>query len=57
MLSPIQQAQFAPVPARYRTGLAAWVSGGHEWHSTNHYRYTRPDFWFEEDFWPEEETS
>ncbi len=40
-----------PVLARYRTGLAAWVSGNHEWHATNHHRYTLPDFW------PEEETS
>lgn len=46
------QAQLPdPVLTRYRTGLAAWVSGNHEWHATNHYRYTLPDFW------PDEETS
>lgn len=37
-----------PVLARYLTGLAAWVSGNHEWHSTNHHRYTLPDFWPQE---------
>jgi 2-methylisoborneol synthase len=37
-----------PVLARYLTGLAAWVSGNHEWHSTNTHRYTLPDFWTQE---------
>jgi 2-methylisoborneol synthase len=38
-----------PVLARYLTGLAAWVSGNHEWHCTNTHRYTLPDFWTQED--------
>ncbi|MEV6008146.1 family 2 encapsulin nanocompartment cargo protein terpene cyclase [Streptomyces sp. NPDC051976] len=37
-----------PVLARYLVGLAAWVSGNHEWHSTNTHRYTLPDFWTQE---------
>ncbi|NUS15041.1 MAG: cyclase [Streptomyces sp.] len=34
-----------PVMARYTTGLAAWVSGNHEWHYTNTYRYSLPNYW------------
>ncbi|MCQ4079784.1 2-methylisoborneol synthase [Streptomyces sp. RB6PN25] len=34
-----------PILARYLTGLASWVSGNHEWHATNTYRYTLPDYW------------
>jgi 2-methylisoborneol synthase len=34
-----------PVLARYLTGLASWVSGNHEWHATNTFRYTLPDYW------------
>jgi 2-methylisoborneol synthase len=34
-----------PLLARYLTGLAAWVSGNHEWHATNTHRYHLPDYW------------
>lgn len=34
-----------PVLARYTTGLAAWVAGDHEWHHTNTYRYSLPNYW------------
>ncbi|MEF3114973.1 family 2 encapsulin nanocompartment cargo protein terpene cyclase [Streptomyces chrestomyceticus] len=34
-----------PVLARYTTGLAAWVAGNHEWHHTNTYRYSLPNYW------------
>ncbi|WP_063762962.1 family 2 encapsulin nanocompartment cargo protein terpene cyclase [Streptomyces rimosus] len=34
-----------PLLARYTTGLAAWVSGNHEWHYTNTYRYSLPNYW------------
>jgi 2-methylisoborneol synthase len=26
-------------------GVAAWVDGNHDWHQTNTYRYSLPDFW------------
>lgn len=36
-----------PVPSvlRYLKGVAAWVDGNHDWHRTNTYRYSLPDFW------------
>ena len=34
-----------PVLARYTTGLAAWIAGNHEWHRTNTYRYSLPNYW------------
>ena len=34
-----------PVLARYTTGLTAWVAGNHEWHHTNTYRYSLPNYW------------
>ncbi|MFJ6527755.1 family 2 encapsulin nanocompartment cargo protein terpene cyclase [Streptomyces longwoodensis] len=36
-----------PVPAvlRFLRGVAAWVDGNHDWHRTNTYRYSLPDFW------------
>uniref|UniRef100_A0AAU2A7W3 Terpene synthase n=1 Tax=Streptomyces sp. NBC_00093 TaxID=2975649 RepID=A0AAU2A7W3_9ACTN len=34
-----------PVMARFLKGVAAWVDGNHDWHRTNTYRYTLPDFW------------
>ncbi|MFE7429680.1 family 2 encapsulin nanocompartment cargo protein terpene cyclase [Streptomyces sp. NPDC057545] len=34
-----------PGLARYTTGLAAWVAGNHEWHHTNTYRYSLPNYW------------
>ncbi|WP_373559177.1 family 2 encapsulin nanocompartment cargo protein terpene cyclase [Streptomyces sp. SA15] len=34
-----------PILARYTTGLAAWVAGNHEWHHTNTYRYSLPNYW------------
>ncbi|MDI3386450.1 family 2 encapsulin nanocompartment cargo protein terpene cyclase [Streptomyces sp. B-S-A8] len=44
------RAQFPEaVLGRYLTGLAAWVAGNHEWHATNTFRYTLPDFWPHED--------
>ncbi|MFJ9709024.1 family 2 encapsulin nanocompartment cargo protein terpene cyclase [Streptomyces sp. NPDC101234] len=38
-------AATSPVVARYAESLAAWVSGNHEWHSTNTNRYHLPDYW------------
>ncbi|MFE2043786.1 family 2 encapsulin nanocompartment cargo protein terpene cyclase [Streptomyces sp. NPDC059477] len=35
----------SPVVGRYAQGLAAWVSGNHEWHATNTNRYHLPDYW------------
>ncbi|OLZ73621.1 cyclase [Streptomyces sp. IMTB 2501] len=35
----------SPLVERYAQGLAAWVSGNHEWHSTNTHRYHLPDYW------------
>ncbi|MFE5211555.1 family 2 encapsulin nanocompartment cargo protein terpene cyclase [Streptomyces sp. NPDC056600] len=40
-------AAACPVPTvhRFLKGVAAWVDGNHDWHRTNTYRYTLPDFW------------
>ncbi|MGW3990633.1 family 2 encapsulin nanocompartment cargo protein terpene cyclase [Streptomyces sp. NPDC004830] len=40
-------ARACPVPTvlRFLRGVAAWVDGNHDWHRTNTYRYTLPDFW------------
>ncbi|SCK38850.1 family 2 encapsulin nanocompartment cargo protein terpene cyclase [Streptomyces sp. WMMB 322] len=35
----------SPLVERYARGLAAWVSGNHEWHATNTDRYSLPDYW------------
>ncbi|WP_374114217.1 family 2 encapsulin nanocompartment cargo protein terpene cyclase [Streptomyces sp. NK08204] len=35
----------SPLIERYARGLAAWVSGNHEWHATNTHRYHLPDYW------------
>jgi 2-methylisoborneol synthase len=35
----------SPLIERYARGLAAWLSGNHEWHSTNTHRYHLPDYW------------
>lgn len=35
----------SPLVERYARGLAAWVSGNHEWHATNTHRYHLPDYW------------
>ncbi|WP_392674953.1 family 2 encapsulin nanocompartment cargo protein terpene cyclase [Streptomyces sp. LN785] len=35
----------SPLIARYIEGLAAWVSGNHEWHATNTHRYHLPNYW------------
>ncbi|MFF9360217.1 family 2 encapsulin nanocompartment cargo protein terpene cyclase [Streptomyces griseoluteus] len=35
----------SPLVERYVQGLAAWVSGNHEWHATNTHRYHLPDYW------------
>lgn len=35
----------SPLVERYARGLAAWVSGNHEWHATNSHRYHLPDYW------------
>ncbi|MDT9699077.1 family 2 encapsulin nanocompartment cargo protein terpene cyclase [Streptomyces sp. P17] len=35
----------SPLVERYTEGLAAWVSGNHEWHATNTHRYHLPDYW------------
>ncbi|UXY25830.1 family 2 encapsulin nanocompartment cargo protein terpene cyclase [Streptomyces sp. HUAS TT20] len=35
----------SPLVERYAQGLAAWVSGNHEWHATNTHRYHLPDYW------------
>ncbi|GAA3006161.1 family 2 encapsulin nanocompartment cargo protein terpene cyclase [Kitasatospora albolonga] len=45
-----ESAQLAveyPNPAllRFLRGVAVWVDGNHNWHQTNTYRYTLPDFW------------
>ncbi len=34
-----------PVVVRFLRGVAAWVDGNHNWHQTNTYRYSLPDFW------------
>ncbi|MFJ7336267.1 family 2 encapsulin nanocompartment cargo protein terpene cyclase [Streptomyces sp. NPDC101116] len=34
-----------PPVLRFLKGVAAWVDGNHDWHRTNTYRYTLPDFW------------
>ncbi|WP_219852909.1 family 2 encapsulin nanocompartment cargo protein terpene cyclase, partial [Streptomyces solincola] len=31
--------------SRFLRGVAAWVDGNHDWHRTNTYRYSLPDFW------------
>jgi 2-methylisoborneol synthase len=40
-------AKACPLPPvlRFLRGVAAWVDGNHDWHRTNTYRYTLPDFW------------
>ncbi|MDX3310894.1 family 2 encapsulin nanocompartment cargo protein terpene cyclase [Streptomyces sp. ME08-AFT2] len=40
-------AKACPLPPvlRFLRGLAAWVDGNHDWHRTNTYRYSLPDFW------------
>lgn len=40
-------AAACPVPTvlRFLRGVAVWVDGNHEWHRTNTYRYSLPDFW------------
>ncbi|MFE7036052.1 family 2 encapsulin nanocompartment cargo protein terpene cyclase [Streptomyces sp. NPDC057621] len=38
-------AATSPLVARYAEGLAAWVSGNHEWHATNSHRYHLPNYW------------
>ncbi|EYT82047.1 2-methylisoborneol synthase [Streptomyces sp. Tu 6176] len=40
-------AEACPLPAvlRFLKGVAAWVDGNHDWHRTNTYRYSLPDFW------------
>ncbi|MFE4624069.1 family 2 encapsulin nanocompartment cargo protein terpene cyclase [Streptomyces mirabilis] len=35
----------SPLVERYAGGLAAWVSGNHEWHATNTHRYHLPNYW------------
>jgi 2-methylisoborneol synthase len=35
----------SPLVERYARGLAAWVSGNHEWHATNTHRYHLPNYW------------
>ncbi|MGW0865872.1 family 2 encapsulin nanocompartment cargo protein terpene cyclase [Streptomyces sp. NPDC002611] len=35
----------SPLVERYAGSLAAWVSGNHEWHTTNTHRYHLPDYW------------
>ncbi|MFJ5309272.1 family 2 encapsulin nanocompartment cargo protein terpene cyclase [Streptomyces sp. NPDC088350] len=35
----------SPLVERYAQGLAAWVSGNHEWHATNTHRYHLPNYW------------
>ncbi|MFG3250845.1 family 2 encapsulin nanocompartment cargo protein terpene cyclase [Streptomyces sp. NPDC048187] len=34
-----------PTVLRFLKGVAAWVDGNHDWHRTNTYRYSLPDFW------------
>ncbi|WP_442906187.1 family 2 encapsulin nanocompartment cargo protein terpene cyclase [Kitasatospora sp. NBC_00458] len=40
-------AAACPVPTlvRFLRGVAVWVDGNHNWHQTNTYRYSLPDFW------------
>ncbi|WP_432119481.1 family 2 encapsulin nanocompartment cargo protein terpene cyclase [Streptomyces sp. bgisy032] len=40
-------AAACPLPPvlRFLEGVAAWVDGNHDWHRTNTYRYSLPDFW------------
>ncbi|WP_216587577.1 family 2 encapsulin nanocompartment cargo protein terpene cyclase [Streptomyces brasiliscabiei] len=40
-------AAACPVPTvlRFLRGVAAWVDGNHDWHRTNTFRYSLPDFW------------
>ncbi|SED40711.1 2-methylisoborneol synthase [Streptomyces sp. 2224.1] len=38
-------AALSPLLERYLRGLAAWVSGNHEWHATNTDRYQLPHYW------------
>ncbi|MEV6886617.1 family 2 encapsulin nanocompartment cargo protein terpene cyclase [Streptomyces sp. NPDC051135] len=40
-------AAACPLPPvlRFLKGVAAWVDGNHDWHRTNTYRYSLPDFW------------
>ncbi|MEU9288535.1 family 2 encapsulin nanocompartment cargo protein terpene cyclase [Streptomyces sp. NPDC048275] len=40
-------AAAVPLPSvqRFLRGVAAWVDGNHDWHRTNTYRYSLPDFW------------
>lgn len=40
-------ARACPLPTvlRFLRGVAAWVDGNHDWHRTNTYRYSLPDFW------------
>ncbi|GAA2597352.1 MULTISPECIES: family 2 encapsulin nanocompartment cargo protein terpene cyclase [Streptomyces] len=40
-------AEACPLPPvlRFLKGVAAWVDGNHDWHRTNTYRYSLPDFW------------
>jgi len=42
-----QLAAACPLPTvvRFLRGVAAWVDGNHDWHQTNTYRYSLPDFW------------
>ncbi|MEV6792875.1 family 2 encapsulin nanocompartment cargo protein terpene cyclase [Streptomyces sp. NPDC051320] len=35
----------APNVQRFLRGVAAWVDGNHDWHRSNTYRYSLPDFW------------
>lgn len=35
----------APNVQRFLRGVAAWVDGNHNWHQSNTYRYSLPDFW------------
>ncbi|MBC2877012.1 MULTISPECIES: family 2 encapsulin nanocompartment cargo protein terpene cyclase [Streptomyces] len=34
-----------PTVVRFLKGVATWVDGNHDWHRTNTYRYSLPDFW------------
>ncbi|MEW2049311.1 family 2 encapsulin nanocompartment cargo protein terpene cyclase [Streptomyces sp. NPDC005476] len=40
-------AQACPLPTvlRFLAGMAAWIDGNHDWHRTNTFRYSLPDFW------------
>ncbi|BCL18347.1 family 2 encapsulin nanocompartment cargo protein terpene cyclase [Streptomyces tuirus] len=40
-------AAACPLPPvlRFLRGVAAWVDGNHDWHRTNTFRYSLPDFW------------